>query len=343
MRYIGFLKHGKRHIGREDAGKVYQIGTVEEFFAAADQGRIVSDGELLDSSTLEFAPPVPPTSRIFCVGMNYHDHAAEARDAGFAEPKAPMIFGRWASTLVVDGTPVPIPPNEKGLDWEVELAVVIGKTTWHATEERAMDAVAGYTVFNDLSARAKQMETIQFTLGKNADRSGPIGHSIVTPDELGDVNNLRVTAKVNGSVMQDANTKDFIHSIPRIISYITDTVTLLPGDVIATGTPGGVGVARKPPILLQPGDVVEVAVDGIGAIRNPIISRNDMAPTSRNRRSWRLNCSRLGRQRIPENASAVHRATACWTSASSCGTGARSTPGRTTLCRKESSVACTTW
>ena len=187
-----------------------------------------------------------------------------------------MVFGRWENTLVVDGTPVPVPPKEEGLDWEVELAVVIGRTTWGATEQNAMQAVAGYTVFNDLSARAKQMATRQFTLGKNADLSGPIGPVVVTKDEIADVNNLRVTSRVNGETMQDANTRDFIHTIPRIISYITDTVTLLPGDVIATGTPGGVGVAMDPPRFLKPGDVVEVEVEGIGVVRNPIVSREQV-------------------------------------------------------------------
>ena len=281
MRYVGFVKNGERFIGRRDGAVVRSLGPVDEFYRAIGEGKTPADGEAFDASTLEFAPPVPRTSRIFCVGINYREHAAESFDlAGIEEPKVPMVFGRWESTLVVDGTPVPVPPKEQGLDWEVELAVIIGRTTWAATEQNAMQAVVGYSVFNDLSARTKQMETRQFTLGKNADLSGPIGPVVVTKDEMGDINNLRVTARVNGEVMQDANTKDLIHSIPRIISYITDTVTLLPGDVIATGTPGGVGAAMKPPRFLKPGDVVEVEVEGIGVVRNPIVSRDQMSARS---------------------------------------------------------------
>lgn len=278
MRYVGYLKNGHVFIGALANGTIRSLGPVDEFYRDVDSALACIGGELLDASAVTFVPPVPTTSRIFCVGINYRAHAAEAMDvAGIEEPMVPMIFGRWASTLVVDGTPVPVPPNEQGLDWEVELAVIVGRKTWAATEHNAMDAVIGYTAFNDLSARAKQMETRQFTLGKNADYSGPIGPSVVTKDEITNVDNLRVVARVNGVVMQDANTKDFIHSIPRIISYITDTVTLLPGDVIATGTPSGVGIGRKPPLFLKPGDIVEVEVEEIGVVRNPIVNRECLA------------------------------------------------------------------
>lgn len=276
MRYVGFVKDAERYIGRWSGDEIRSLGPVDEFYRKVGAGQFPSDGEVVDPSAVKFAPPVPRTSRIFCVGLNYRDHAAEAvAVAGLEEPKVPMIFGRWESTLVVDGTPVPVPPNEEGLDWEVELAVIIGRQTWAATEQNAMRAVLGYTVFNDLSARNKQLETQQFTLGKNADLSGPIGPLVITGDEMPDVGNLRVSARVNGETVQDANTRDLIHSIPRIISYITDTVTLLPGDVIATGTPGGVGAAMKPPRYLKPGDVVEVEVEGIGVVRNPIVRRED--------------------------------------------------------------------
>jgi 2-keto-4-pentenoate hydratase/2-oxohepta-3-ene-1,7-dioic acid hydratase in catechol pathway len=278
MRLVGVEQNGQRLIGRLKDDAVEILGGVDAFYADPDAVLKAGPRERLARSAAVFAPPVPKTSRIFCVGINYRDHAAEAMSlAGIEEPKFPMVFGRWESTLVVDGTPVPVPPNEPGLDWEVELAVVIGRKTWSATTQNAMDSVLGYCAFNDLSARVKQLETRQFTLGKNADRSGPIGPALVTKDEIADVNNLRVSARVNGKTVQDANTKDFIHDIPRLITYITDTVTLLPGDVIATGTPGGVGVSRKPPMYLHPGDVVEVEVEGIGIVRNPIVSRESLA------------------------------------------------------------------
>ncbi len=278
MRLVGVEQNGQRLIGRVNDDAVEILAGVDAFYADPDAALKAGPRERLSRSAVVLAPPVPKTSRIFCVGINYRDHAAEAMSlAGIEEPKFPMVFGRWESTLVVDGTAVPIPPNEPGLDWEVELAVIIGRKTWSATTQNAMDSVLGYCAFNDLSARVKQLETRQFTLGKNADRSGPIGPALVTKDEIADVNNLRVSARVNGKTVQDANTKDFIHDIPRLITYITDTVTLLPGDVIATGTPGGVGVSRKPPMYLHPGDVVEVEVEGIGVVRNPIVSRESLA------------------------------------------------------------------
>jgi len=285
MRYIGYRKDDEVFIGLLEKGKIRSLGQADDFYRDVEAALARTDGEVMDAGSVRFAPPVPATSRIFCVGINYRDHAAEAKKlVGIDEPKVPMIFGRWATTLVVDGTPVPVPPQEQGLDWEVELAVIIGRKTWAATEQNAMNAVLGYTAFNDLSARAKQMATHQFTLGKNADYSGPIGPCVVTKDEISNVNNLRVVARVNGEVVQDGNTKDFIHGIPRIISYITDTVSLLPGDVIATGTPGGVGISRTPPRYLKPGDVVEVEVVGIGAVRNPIVRRDQFQILSEERR-----------------------------------------------------------
>jgi 2-keto-4-pentenoate hydratase/2-oxohepta-3-ene-1,7-dioic acid hydratase in catechol pathway len=255
---------------------VAPLGGVEDFYRS---GGILkpSGAEPLPLAELELVPFVPVTSRVFCVGINYKMHAAEALEVGgIDEPKAPMIFGRWESTLVTDGTPVPVPPNEDGLDWEVELAAVIKDEVWGATEDDALQHVLGYTAFNDLSARRKQSETLQSTLGKNADRSGPIGPVLVTADEIGDHANLWLTTKVNGQIMQDANTGEMIFNLAKIIAYITDTVTLKAGDIIATGTPGGVGVSSKPPRLLGPGDEVEVEVESIGAIRTPIVARADL-------------------------------------------------------------------
>ncbi|NOU07059.1 MAG: fumarylacetoacetate hydrolase family protein [Hyphomicrobiaceae bacterium] len=272
MRYVGFVKDGLRYIGRRDGSAIRPVARADEFYAELPRFSAEAGGDPVDFATAVIAPALPLTSRIFCVGINYRAHALEASAAGIEEPKFPMIFGRWENTLVVDGAPVPVPPNEPGLDWEVELAVIIGKKTWLVSEEAAMDSVFAYATFNDLSARKKQMHTRQFTLGKNADCSGPIS-PLVTKDEVPNVNNLRVLTRVNGQIMQDANTRDFLHNIPRIISYISDTVTLLPGDVIATGTPGGVGSARNPRIYLNAGDVVEVEVEGVGVVRNPIVSR----------------------------------------------------------------------
>ncbi|KRE94205.1 fumarylacetoacetate hydrolase [Nocardioides sp. Soil774] len=272
MKLTGLVLGGVRHIGAIEDGQVRDLGPAPGFFADPGAALANPGGDMHDLDTVELAPAVPETSRIFCVGINYRSHAAESKDlAGLDEPTVPMIFGRWQQSLVVDGTPVPVPPNEPGLDWEVELAVVIGRRVWRADEDTALDAVLGYAAFNDLSARTKQLETAQFTVGKNADRSGPIS-PVVTKDEVGDPRlGLRVTTEVNGRLRQDGNTRDLIHSVPRIIAYITDTLTLLPGDVIATGTPGGVGAGLKPPVFLRPGDEVVVTVESVGQVRNPIV------------------------------------------------------------------------
>lgn len=278
MRLIGYLHEGVRHIGAVSQDKVSPMGSLEQFYRdprAALRERPQTAVLALDE--LQHVPFVPETARVFCVGINYISHADESKSvAGLDLPKFPMIFGRWASTLVTDGTPVPVPPTEQGLDWEVELAAVIGDTVWAAQEETALQHVLGYTAFNDLSARRKQIETPQFTLGKNADRSGPIGPVLVTSDELPDPSGLRLQTWVNGEVVQDGNTRDLIHSVGKIIAYITDTVTLQPGDVIATGTPGGVGVGMDPPRFLNAGDSVVVSVERIGALRNPIVSRDQL-------------------------------------------------------------------
>ncbi|MGB7235366.1 MAG: fumarylacetoacetate hydrolase family protein [Rhodococcus sp. (in: high G+C Gram-positive bacteria)] len=276
MRLIGFRLDGVDRIGRVEDGIVHDLGDMRAFFHGGPEAGYEprETGRYWPVEDVHRIPPVPDNARIFCVGINYHDHATEAKETGGLDlPKFPMVFGRWAQSLVVHDTAVPVPPNEPGLDWEAELAVVIGRTVRCADRSTALSGVFGYTAFNDLSARKKQQETTQFTLGKNADFSGPIGPVLVTADEIpsGGVG-LRVQARVNGETMQDANTDDLIQDVAAIIEYITDTVTLLPGDVIATGTPGGVGFARKPPILLNAGDVVEVEVDRIGTVRTPIMA-----------------------------------------------------------------------
>ncbi len=275
MRLVGYEVDGIRHIGSVADGLVTPLGTVADFYRA--RGAVEPVGGPLPLSRLGQVPPVPQTARVFCVGINYKAHADEAKAvAGLDEPKVPMIFGRWESTLVTDGVPVPVPPKEDGLDWEVELAAVIGDEVFGAEEETALGHVLGYTAFNDLSARRKQLETPQFTLGKNADRTGPIGPVLVTADEIGDPHNLRLCTRVNGETVQDGNTSQMIHSVGRIIAYISDTVTLLPGDVIATGTPAGAGVSMDPPRLAKPGDVVEIEIESIGVVRTPIVSRDGL-------------------------------------------------------------------
>jgi 2-keto-4-pentenoate hydratase/2-oxohepta-3-ene-1,7-dioic acid hydratase in catechol pathway len=279
VRLIGYNGDGVRRIGRLDGDAVIPVATTAAFYdgpeAALEQRAAPEAARPLPD--LETAPFVPVGSRVFCVGINYLAHGEEAmRTGGIELPRYPMIFGRWESTLVVDGAPVPVPPNEQGLDWEGELAAVIGTPAFAVDESTALDHVLGYTAFNDLSARRKQLETTQFTLGKNADRSGPIGPVLVTSDELPDPAGLSLQTRVNGVTVQDGNTSDMIHGLAKVIAYISDTVTLLPGDVIATGTPAGVGASMDPPRFLQDGDVVEVEIERIGVLRTPIVSRTKL-------------------------------------------------------------------
>ena len=280
MKLIAFGSLAGARIGEVAGDVVRDLGPVDDFYAdpVAALHRPVQPAVPLEG--LVQVPPVPGTARIFCVGINYRSHVLEGQAAGFEEPAAPVIFGRWSSTLVADGDPVPVPPNE-GLDWEAELAVVIGSSTWCATEDEAAGSVFGYTAFNDLTARKKQTDTTQWTLGKNADRSGPIGPVLVTADEVGSTPALDISTRVNGEVRQHANTSELLHSIPRVIAYISDTVTLLPGDVIATGTMAGVGAGMAPPQYLQPGDVVEVEIESIGVLRTPIVGPGEYRSATR--------------------------------------------------------------
>ena len=194
-----------------------------------------------------------------------------ADEAGLPTPEYPSLFGRWTPSLVAEGTPVPVPIGEPGLDWEVELAVVVGAPLHRVDAETALAGVFGYAAFNDLSAREHQMHTRLWTLGKNADRSGPLS-PVVTADVVGDPNaGLRLRTLVNDEVVQDGSTADMIFPVGAILAYFSEVMTLNPGDIIATGTPDGVGFKRTPPRYLHPGDRVRVEVDKVGAVANPII------------------------------------------------------------------------
>jgi 2-keto-4-pentenoate hydratase/2-oxohepta-3-ene-1,7-dioic acid hydratase in catechol pathway len=269
MRLIGYLRDDVPTIGVVGEGLVAPLAAIDDFYADVDRALALKPAwdrtQHLDQ--VRQVPPVPSSAKVLCVGLNYQSHAAEAH---MEVPDHPTVFARWASTLIVDGESMPVPPGEPGLDWEVELAAVIGRTTFLADASTALDSVLGYTVFNDVSARVRQLETSQWTLGKNADRTAPIGPVLVTADEIADITNLRLETRVNGQLMQSASTKDMVFSVADIITYITETITLVPGDVIATGTPEGVALGRNPQPYMVDGDVVEVSIDQIGRLRNPV-------------------------------------------------------------------------
>ncbi len=217
-----------------------------------------------------FGPAVKRPSKLICIGLNYAKHAAES---GMDVPKEPVVFFKATSSIVGPNDPVVIPRGSEKTDWEVELAVVIGKKASYVTKEEAMDHVAGYVLHNDYSERAYQLERGgQWVKGKSCDTFAPLGPYLVTTDEKLDPHNLNLWLKVNGEMLQNSNTSDFIFDIPTVISYLSEFMTLLPGDVISTGTPAGVGLGFQPPRYLKPGDVVELGIEGLGSSRQEAVA-----------------------------------------------------------------------
>jgi 2,4-diketo-3-deoxy-L-fuconate hydrolase len=212
--------------------------------------------------------PIARPSKIVCIGLNYADHAKET---GAAMPPEPVIFMKSTTALTGPFDNIVIPKNSVKTDWEVELAVVIGKKASYIEEADALDYVAGYVLHNDVSEREFQMERNgTWDKGKGCDTFAPLGPFLATPDEVGDIDNLRLWLTLNGKIMQDGNTSNFIFNVPFVIAYVSQFMTLLPGDVISTGTPAGVGLGFKPPIYLKEGDVVELGIDGLGTSKQHV-------------------------------------------------------------------------
>jgi len=275
MRIIGYRNDaGSVHVGAlsDEGTSVAPLATLEQFWI--DPVRFLSEppaAPALPTSSVQLVPPVLPQARVICVGLNYFEHVAEGSYRDQKLPEHPTLFARWTRSLSVDGAQVPIPANEEGLDWEGEIVAWIGTRLIDATPEEALAAVVGYSTFNDLTARRAQKLTSQWILGKNGDHSGPLG-PMVPAAEVGDLRDgLRVQTRVNGKTVQDGTTDQMVYTVGDTLSLISRTLTVEPGDLLATGTPSGVGYARTPPWLLQPGDVVEVEVDHLGVLRNTIV------------------------------------------------------------------------
>ncbi|NDF48743.1 MAG: FAA hydrolase family protein [Betaproteobacteria bacterium] len=218
---------------------------------------------------LHYAPLIPQPGKLICMGLNYADHAAEG---GHARPDFPSFFLRANSSLLGHGEALVRPRQSHQLDYEAELAVIIGQTVRHLSPDQALDCIAGYSLFNDGSIRDYQRKTSQWTIGKNFDATGPFGPWLVSADELPPgAAGLRIQSRLNGQVMQDANTSDFLFDVREALVLIAACMTLEPGDVIITGTPAGVGYARKPPVFMKAGDVCEIEVEGIGVLSNPVV------------------------------------------------------------------------
>jgi 2-keto-4-pentenoate hydratase/2-oxohepta-3-ene-1,7-dioic acid hydratase in catechol pathway len=259
----------------DDGAQVTVVAGLEEFWA--DAAGHLSRGATRDpvpAADVEFVPPVLPGARVICIGLNYLEHVAEGTFRDQELPPYPTLFARWTQSLTVDGAEVPVPSNEDGLDWEGEIVAWVGAPIVDASPDEALAAVVGYSPFNDLTSRKAQKLTSQWILGKNGDKSGPLG-PMVPAAEVGDLRDgLRVQTRVNGEVVQDGSTDEMVYTVGDTLSLISHTFTLRPGDLLATGTPSGVGYARTPPWLLQPGDVVEVEVERLGVLTNRVVDNS---------------------------------------------------------------------
>ncbi len=230
-----------------------------------------ADAVRYESTRVRFLPPVPDPRKIACIGLNYRDHAAES---GAKIPDEPILFTKFATALVGHEADIVLPSVSNEVDYEAELVIVVGKRGKNIKDPEAMEFVAGYTVGHDVSARDWQLkkEGKQWTIGKTFDTFAPVGPVLVTPDEVADPHNLAIRLRLNGQTMQDSNTRQMIFGVGPLVAYLSQVFTLEPGDLIFTGTPPGVGFARKPPVFLKPGDTVEVEIDRLGVLRNRCVA-----------------------------------------------------------------------
>jgi acylpyruvate hydrolase len=225
--------------------------------------------DAIPMTSLRLGPPVIDPQKILCIGLNYRDHAAEM---DMPLPTTPIVFAKFANSLVGPQDEIVLPPDDQMVDYEAELAVVIGRPAHGVSPEDALGHVAGIMAFNDVSARDLQMATSQWTIGKAIDTFAPCGPALVTLDEIADVQDLPVHARINDKTMQSGTTADMVFSVAEIVAHLSRVMTLVPGDIIATGTPAGVGMGRTPPVYLAAGDTVEVELGAVGVLRNRVVS-----------------------------------------------------------------------
>lgn len=277
MKLIRYGEAGQEKPGLEIENVRYDVSHLvndfdEDFFA---EGGLETLKEKFDASnasvisnSVRLGEPVKKPGKIICIGLNYRKHAAES---GMDVPTEPVVFFKATSSIIGPNDSIVIPKNSKKTDWEVELAVVIGKRANYVSKEDALDYVAGYVLHNDVSERAFQLEMGgQWVKGKSCDTFAPLGPYLVTKDEVADPNNLNLWLTLNGKKLQDGNTNDFIFNVQEVISYLSQFMSLMPGDIISTGTPEGVGFGFKPPFYLKSGDVVELGIEGLGSSRQEV-------------------------------------------------------------------------
>ncbi len=280
MKLFRYGKPGAEKPGVFANGKYYSVAEAfadfnESFFETGGMEKLLAwfseNGSSLTpmAAGFRFGPCVARPSKMVCIGLNYEDHA---RETGAAIPAEPVVFMKSTTAIIGPNDDVMLPEGSVKSDWEVELAVVIGKKARYVSETEALDYVAGYCLHNDLSEREYQLERGgTWDKGKGCDTFAPLGPYLVTPDEAGDVHNLPLWLKLNAVPVQQGNTSSFIFNIPQVISYVSRFMTLLPGDVISTGTPPGVGLGMKPPVYLKEGDVMELGIEGLGTSRQQVV------------------------------------------------------------------------
>jgi 2-keto-4-pentenoate hydratase/2-oxohepta-3-ene-1,7-dioic acid hydratase in catechol pathway len=280
MRIIHFEQGGVYGIAADDGSGWHGLNEHEDKFPGTLPDLIAQGADLLRIGrsllsanavrlpSVRILPPVPRPPKIICVGLNYDDHLKES---GLEKPVYPEIFARFATSLIAQGEPIRLPPESNALDFEAELAVVIGRGGRRISRDKALDHVAGYSLFNDATIRDFQVRTPQWTMGKNFDGTGAFGPWLVTADAVPPgARGLRIQGRLNGQVMQDASTDLLIFDVPTLIELISVAINFEPGDVIITGTPGGIGATRKPPIFMKQGDVFEVEIESMGVLSNPV-------------------------------------------------------------------------
>ena len=272
MRIVTFTRNGDVGFGERLGDRIRLHPTATSAVDLAIDAGAHPAGEEIALSDVRLLAPVPNPGKMICIGLNYRAHAIEG---GNPIPDYPAVFLRTTTSLTGPDAEIILPECSDKLDYEAELAVVIGKTATNVSAADALNYVAGYACFNDGSVRDYQRKSTQWTMGKNFDRTGGFGPELVTPDELpAGGSGLRIVARLNGEIMQDSDTADMIFDVPTLIATLSEAMTLEPGDVIATGTPSGVGYARKPPVFLREGDRIEVEIDKIGTVANVVARRN---------------------------------------------------------------------
>lgn len=278
MKLIAFSHKGEARLRRGlvmDGQKVVEVPG--DFRSLSDEqlaslSEVDAEASTLTLDEVHLHAPVPNPGKILCIGLNYLDHCQEA---GQPIPKHPLLFAKYSNALAGHREAIRLDGSSDEVDYEAELAFVIGKKAYHVSEDEAMDYVAGYVTANDVSARDVQFADSQWVRGKTFDTFCPLGPWLVTRDEVPDPHNLGIRCRVNGQTLQNSNTNQLIFKIPTLVSFLSHGITLEPGDIVLTGTPPGVGFARNPKIFLQPGDSVEIEIEGVGLLQNPVVGKDE--------------------------------------------------------------------